>query len=371
VLAGAPTVVHLFLMRPSYSGASFVHGFLHETQQAFLEGHTEAFAYYGGVFSTVWYDNLSSAVRRVLKGRYRVETERFAQYRSHYRYASDFTLVGLRGAHEKGGVEGEVGRFRRRHLVPMPEVETLAELNVLLRAACILDLERTITGKDETIGESLEREREALKDLPEYPYITYDVADVRVNDKSMVCARQNLYSVPCRLIGRKVQTRIHARTIEVYWDRKLVAVHERLGGRHGHQAQLDHYLEILRHKPGALAGSKALAQERERGLWPAAYDQLWREINERHGRSHAARQMVDVLMLCREVGPERVHEAVRESLASGAYDGAAVAVLARRDKRPVPVDLTDLDAPLRGVGAAVPDLSFYDDLLKPIQGDRP
>lgn len=370
VLGGVPTVVHLFLMRASYSGASFVHGFLHETQQAFLEAHTEAFEYFGGVFATIWYDNLASAVRKVLRGRYRVESERFAQYRSHHRYASDFTLVGLRGAHEKGGVEGEVGRFRRRHLVPVPEVETLAELNTLLRAACIQDLERTITGRGESIGESLKRERVELKELPEYRYVTYDVDEVRVNDKSMVSARQNLYSVPCRLIGQKVQTRIHARTIEIYSDRKLVAVHERLGGRHGHQAQLDHYLEIMRHKPGALAGSKALAQERERGLWPAAYDQLWREIAERHGRSHAARQMVDVLMLCREVGPERVQQAVRESLTSGAYDGQAVAVLARRESVPVPIDLEGLDAHLHGVGTAVPNLSFYDELLTN-KGDRP
>jgi hypothetical protein len=35
-----------------------------------------------------------------------------------YLLESQFTLVGLHGAHEKGGVENEVGRFRRRHLVP-------------------------------------------------------------------------------------------------------------------------------------------------------------------------------------------------------------------------------------------------------------
>lgn len=368
VLAGVPTQVHLFVMRASHSGASYVQAFLHETQQAFLEAHAEAFSFFGGVFGAIWYDNLSSAVRKVLRGRKRVETERFTQFRSHYRYASDFTLAGIRGAHEKGGVEGEVGRYRRRHLVPMPTVESLAELNVLLRAGCIADLARRITGRDETIGEALAREREHLTAVPGYAYVTYDVGDVRVSDKSLVCVRQNHYSVPCELIDRRVQVRIHARSIEVYAQQRLVAVHSRLGGRHGHQAQLDHYLEVMQRKPGALAGSKALAQERERGLWPAAYDQLWRAIAERYGPSVAARQMVDVLMLCREAGPERVHQAVREALMSGAHDGQAVAVLARRDTRAAVDDLTDLDNQLQLVGTAVPSITHYDNLLN--QGDR-
>ena len=368
ILAGVPTVVHLYVIRTSHSGAAFVQGFLHETQQAFLEAHTEAFRFFGGVFATVWYDNLTSAVRKVLRGRVRIQNERFAQYRSHYGYASDFTLAGIRGAHEKGGVEGEVGRFRRRHLVPMPEVETLAELNVLLRAGCVQDLERRITGRDETVGDALAREREVLRAVPEYEYVTYDVGDHRVNDKSMVCVRQNHYSVPCRLIGQMVQVRVHARTIEVYASQRLVALHERLGGRHGHQAQLDHYLEILAHKPGALAGSKALAQERERGLWPAAYDQLWRAIATRYGPSIAAQQMVDVLMLCRDKGPERVQQAVRQALASGAHDGQAVAVLVRRPEREIPAVLDGLASHLNTVGRAVPDLSSYDNLLT--QGDH-
>jgi len=74
-------------------------------------------------------DNLAAAVKLTLKGS-PVE--------------SQFTLVGLQGAHEKGGVENEVGRFRRRHLVPVPEVASLAALNERLRAACLEDLGRRI-----------------------------------------------------------------------------------------------------------------------------------------------------------------------------------------------------------------------------------
>jgi transposase len=147
ILRGEPVDVHLFLMRACHSGASFVAAFHSETQQAFLEGHVAALQFFGGVFDLIRYDNLKAAVAQVMKGRRRVESDRFVALRSHYGFDSSFCLSGKQGAHEKGGVEGEVGRFRRRHLVPVPKVESLTELNERLEAACWADLDRTIVGE--------------------------------------------------------------------------------------------------------------------------------------------------------------------------------------------------------------------------------
>ena len=72
--------------------------------------------------------------------------------RSHYGFDSFFCRPGIDGAHEKGGVEGEIGRFRRRHLVPVPTVASLAELNELIAAADRFDDDRVITGRPITIG---------------------------------------------------------------------------------------------------------------------------------------------------------------------------------------------------------------------------
>lgn len=123
-LAGVRTRVHLFFMRSCFSGAAFSMASPVETQQAFLEGHALAFDWFDGVFCEVRYDNLGSAVKQVLKGRRRVESDRFVALRSHYLYESIFTTPGIEGAHEKGGVEGEVGRLRRNHLVPVPRVDS-------------------------------------------------------------------------------------------------------------------------------------------------------------------------------------------------------------------------------------------------------
>jgi hypothetical protein len=77
----------------------------------------------------VRYDNLGSAVKRVLRGRRREETDRFVALRSHYLFAAEFCQPGVAGALRVGGVESDVGRFRRTHLVPVPHFEDYEAMN--------------------------------------------------------------------------------------------------------------------------------------------------------------------------------------------------------------------------------------------------
>jgi len=355
--------VHLFQLRLCHSGAAFAAAFLNETQQAFLEGHADAFEFLDGVPALVRYDNLGSAVKQVLKGRRRVESDRFVALRSHYLFDSQFTLIGLGGAHEKGGIEGEVGRFRRRHLVPVPVVGSLAELNQRLLAGCEADLDRRITGHQRTVGVALGAERPLLQRLPDERAQTAEQVTPRVDAKAMVTVRQNRYSVPVGLVGLRVLAQIGAREIAISHDGKPVASHDRLAGRFGVAAQLDHYLELLVHKPGALAGSVALRQQRERGQWPGCLDEFWARLTERYGPSEASRQMVDVLLLAREHGSAQVELAVRGALAAGAHDGRAVGVLARRTDRPEAAVIKDLPENLAVHARPEPMLADYDRLL--------
>jgi hypothetical protein len=172
--------------------------------------------------------------------------------------------------------------------------------------------------------------------------------------------------VPVALAGLRVAARIGAREITISHAGKPVARHERLHGRYGTSAQLDHYLELLQRKPGGLERSLALAQQRDRGAWPDAFDELWAALTRRYGRSEAARQMVDVMMLAREHGPDQVTLAVQGALTAGAHDGRAVAVLARRveSSQAGPATLADLEPRLAAHARPTPDLSDYDQLLE-------
>jgi transposase len=363
VIAGVLTEVLLFLMRACFSGGCFVQAFGRETQQAFLEAHVAAFEFFGGCFQTVRYDNLSSAVAKVLKGRRRTETDRFVALRSHYLFDSEFTRTGREGAHEKGGVEGDVGRWRRAFMVPVPEVGSLAELNNRIGGWLIDDLARTIRGRSETVGEALGRELDLLRPLPAEPFDTCEHTRPRVDAKALVTVRQNQYSVPVALAGLRVAARIGAGEIVFHHDGREVARHARLQGKYSTSAQLDHYLELLALKPGALARSLPLRQAREQGRWPESFDALWRAIEHKVGASEAARQMVDVLMLCRELGPDRVELAARGALTAGSHDGRAVAVLARRSERPAPAPLSGLEDRLAATERPAPTITEYNQLL--------
>lgn len=173
------------------------------------------FEHFGGVPGRIRYDDLKPAVVRVLKGRDRAESERFIALRSHYGFDSFFCRPGVEGAHEKGGVEGEIGRFRRRHLVPVPVVASLVELNALIAAADRLDDDRVITGRPITIGAAFATETTALMTLPAEAFDCARLLAARVDNRSRVSVRQCFYSVPARYAGRRLPVRLSARSVEI------------------------------------------------------------------------------------------------------------------------------------------------------------
>ena len=248
--------VHLFVMRASFSGAAFCQASLVETQQAFLELHVQAFEWFGGVFAEIRFDNLNSAVKKVLKGRRRVESDRFVALRSHYLFASQFTTPGSKGRTRRVASRAKSAATGATISVPVPELRDLAELNALLLAGCEQDLGRRIDGRPVTVGEAWAVERPLLLALPADAFDACETATPRVDAKSLVTIRQNRYSVPVALAGLKVAARIGAREITINHAGREVARHERLHGKFGTSAQLDHYLELLARKPGGLEHSR-------------------------------------------------------------------------------------------------------------------
>ncbi|MCA1617545.1 MAG: IS21 family transposase [Acidobacteria bacterium] len=321
---GESCTAHLFSMRSMASGAAFHRAYPRATQQAFLEAHEAAFDYFGGVFRTLRFDNLGSAVKKILRGHTRQETDRFIAFRSHWRFAAEFCNPA-RG-NEKGGVEGEVGFFRRNHLVPIPQAADFADLNRQLIAACVADHARQIGDREQSVGQMMEAEREQL--LP-FPGERFEIAEVSfpiVDGKGCVKVRNNWYSTPLRA-RTKVSAKILPAYIEVWHDSRMVARHERCYQSGQQVLSLDHYLDVLARKPGALAGSKPLEQWRKQGRWPREFDLLWQSLQQRHGKEAGTRQMIELLVLGREHGYEKLAQVVTAALEMGCTDAAAVRYL--------------------------------------------
>jgi Mu transposase, C-terminal domain len=368
-LDGVWTRLWLFVMRLSASGKAFHHVFGNQCGESFYEGHNLAFDYFGGVPGTIRYDNLKPAVVKVLLGRDRWENTKFIALRSHYGYNSFFCIPGIEGAHEKGGVEGEIGRFRRRHLVPVPRVESLDELNAMVAAADVVDDDRVISGRPlingrrVTVGEHFALEQPTLKNLVVDPFDVAVELECRVDHKARICVRQAFYSVPVRLAGSKVRVRLGASHLEILDGTRIVARHIRALHKGVETLTLDHYLEILTRKPGALPGATALAQARAAGTFTDAHQRFW-DAARRHGGDQAGtRALIEILLQHRRLPTASIIAALEAVNRTGIVDPMVVVVEARRhnDQRP-PADVTPIGA-LERYDRPAPSVGVYDQLL--------
>lgn len=368
VIGGVMLKLWMFVLRLSHSGKAVHVAYANQAQESFLDGHVVAFERLGGVpTGMIRYDNLTAAVIRVVLGRERVENPRFIALRSTYGFDSFFCVPGIEGAHEKGGVEGEVGRFRRRHLVPLPDFADIAQLNAYMAAADARDDQRRITGRTETVGAAAARELPRLRPLPVEAFDPSASLSCRVDARARICVRQSYYSVPARYAGRRVQVRLGATTVVVVAEGVVVAEHVRSIRKYSEDLQLDHYLEVLARKPGALAGSTALAAARAGGGFTASHQRFWDAARKDLGDAAGTRALIGVLLLHRTQSTASLITAMDTAVTMRRYEADLVAVEARRLTQapaPLPVALPDHAPPAaRADRRPTPSLAAYDSLL--------
>ena len=366
-LGGENCKLQFFAMRSMGSGDAFHKAYTNATQQALLEAHECGFDYFGGVFRKLRYDNMASAVKKILRGYQRVETEKMIAFRSHWGFQSEYCNPAK--GNEKGGVEGELGWFRRNWLVPVPEARNLAELNERILAACVASRSRTIIGKGMTVGEARELERPFLSPLAEEGFPIHETLyPLIVDGKGRVKVKTNWYSTP-GWPGNRMTARVWPQSVEIFHDSDLVARHERCYGR-GHQIlNLEHYLDVLEKKPGAMAGSTPLHQWRQAGRWPECLDRIWHRLEQRHGRSVGTREMITLVRAGSAAGWDRLIAAVEEALRLGVGDAAAVLHIMnmpdpeqrRRHAVALAEELMQFERPM-------PAMDEYDLLLTPATG---
>jgi transposase len=381
-LDGREAACHLFAYRLSYSGLAVHRVYASCAQEALLEGHVTAFEATGGVPRVhIRYDNLTPAVTKVLQGRNRKENARWAAFRSWYGFDPFYCEPGVAGAHEKGGVEGEIGRFRRNFLVPVPRVRSLADLNARLAEDDLRDAQRHIEFRRNTVAADFAAEATLLGALPGEAFDVATVLWPRADRFARISVGKCRYSVPARLIGTAVRVRLGANELVVFEGSAAVAVHPRLVAPGAEHLVLDHYLEILARKPGALPGSLALAQARADGSFTAAHEALWSAARRRLGDGPGTRTLIEVLLLHRRLPAASVTAGITAALGSGTCSPDVVALEARRHaagqgvpggpagppprpSRASVITLPRRTVPLPDDGRPVPDTAAYDLLLR-------
>ncbi|MFJ9566062.1 IS21 family transposase [Streptomyces fuscichromogenes] len=331
-LAGQRVKCYLFAFRLAYSGRA-VHRVSRSCgQQAFFEGHVHALSVLGGVpAGQVRYDNLTPAVSKVMfRSRLREENPKWTALHEFYGFTPFYCEPGLRGAHEKGGVEGQVGYFRRNYLTPVPRVDTLEDLNGQIAGFEQRELERRIGSRIRTIGQDFAREVPHLLPLPPEPFETAMTFQPRVDRYSRITVKMCSYSVPVRFIDRKVAVHLTGDMLVVFDNRREIARHVRLAGRGLEHLVLDHYLEVLLRKPGALDRSEALHQARAEGTFTAEHEAFWALAKQQLGEIDGTKSLVRILLLHRHQQHSDVIAGLRAAIALGTCSEDVVALEARK-----------------------------------------
>jgi len=160
--------------------------------------------------------------------------------------------------------------------------------------------------------------------LAEDGFALEEVIDALVVDgQGRVKVKTNWYSAPVSP-GQRVRAVVCPSEIVISHGGRRMAKHERCYGR-GHQVlNLEHYLDVLEKKPGAMSGSTPLQQWRQAGRWPACLDRIWEQLEARHGKSQGTREMIALVRGGLANGWERLIGAVEEALRIGVTDAAAV-----------------------------------------------
>ena len=334
VIGGVEQRIHYFVLDLPHSDGCFVKAYPAETTEAFCDGHVSAFSFLGGVPQSIVYDNTKLAVAKILGDGRRKRTRVFSELQSHYLFEDRFGRPGK--GNDKGKVEGLVGYVRRNFLVPIPSFESYEALNAYLEERCMERMEDRLRGHDETIGQRMERDLEALLPLPAAPYEASDKHVSRVSSLSLVRYRTNDYSVPVAYGHRDVLVRGYVNEVVISCGSETIARHRRSYERDDFVFDPLHYLPLLERKTGALDQAAPLAG------WelPEEFGVLRRLLESRMGK-RGKREFVQVLRLMESFRKEEVHDAVREALKLGAisFDAVKHLVLCRIDGRPPRLDL--------------------------------
>ena len=348
-------MAQILCMKLSYSGKPFVIAFPTQRQEAFFEGQHRAFEWFEGVPTRISYDNLTTAVLKVLKGRNRIEQNAFTAFRSHYLFESHFANVAT--PREQGRVENLVGYMRRNYFVPLPRVDSFRELNDMLLERLRKDDSRLSWGKQVSIGQAWQMEKERLLPLPPFPFRCCISRPVKASHYSLISFDGNRYSVPVEYQRSRLVVHAYAWKVEIGCGGHIIASHQRCYGKGQDVMEVEHYLPVLVRRPGAFPYARPVRQ------WQMP--RIYRDFLEALSRSHngdSPRLFLQVLYLGRHFGRQNVERAMEQATSEGRADVERVRQL-----------LTGVDTmpPARDAGllkhtrVVLPDLAQFDLLRRP------
>ncbi len=337
------------------SRAFFLSAYPTQTQEMLYDAHTRAFIALGGIPKRGIYDNMKTAVDKVIKkSNGRIINSRFYAMTAHYLFEPDFCNVA--SGWEKGIIEKNVQDARRRVWIEAKTqcFSSFEELNTWLDLKC-----RALWTEIEhphyagiTVADALEQEQIYLMPMPT-PFDGYIEILARVSSTCLVTVERNQYSVPCHLANRKATIHLYADKVDICTESDVVARHTRLLARDQVSYDWQHYIPLIEKKPGALRNGAPFED------MPLLFAQLRTALRHRE-RQQGDRIMAKVLAAVPVHGLETVLSAVKQLLDAGVTSlEQVVNVLSRLNDLPIPAQV---ETSLKLTEEPLADTARYDSL---------
>ena len=339
----------------AYSNYPFAIALPTERTEAILAGLVAAFEFFGCVPREVWWDNPTTVVAQIFRGRDRRPNERYTALASHYAFEALFCMPA-RG-NEKPYAETRVRVLQRQWATPVPNFADRAALNAYLRQRCVGEAERTVAGYEASIGQRFAQDRAAARPRPAHAFDPCVTQAAQVDKYQTVRFDHNRYSVPRVCAYRAVTVKGYIDRVEVVDRGQVVAQHARSYGRDEQILDPLHYLAALGRRPAALDHAPVLRDWR----LPESFARLRQALEARHGPRAGMRHFVRVLQLLAEYPQEQVEQAAQACLRRGELHAERITAEARR-LAPVVVTPTPV-TPLCQYQVPRPDLGRFDQLL--------
>ena len=302
IINGKRITLQLAVFTSAYSNYRYAFIYSRQDTLAFMETHTRFFQGIGGVYREMVYDNMRVAVAKFVGRHEKEPTAALLSLRGHYHFTHRFANC-YRG-NEKGHVERSVEYVRRKAFAPKDDFASIAQAQEWLNSILKKINATTQQGKGKSADQLMVEEKEALRKHPASVMICSEQLQFRADKYSTISYHGNRYSVPDHLVGQFVDVSIRSREMHVYSQNKRVAIHNRSYKPHDWVIKIEHYLDSFKKKPGALAGSQALASNHYlRGLYIKFFQ-------------HEPREFIELLSYCRDqmVSEEKLEVSVKRLL---------------------------------------------------------
>lgn len=255
-IEGKRRTYYLAVFTSAYSNYRYAELFHRQDSGSFQQSHVNFFSRVGGVYHEMVYDNMRVAIRRFVGPKEKEPTEALLSMATYYTFS--FRFCNVARGNEKGHVERSVEYIRRKAFSAQDSFDALSAANDWLIKRC-----EQLNAANHQISEKFAHEQAHLYAArPAFDCCRLESA--RVDKYATVMVSSNRYSVPDQLVGKLLQVRLYAEQIQLYCEKEKVATHQRSFSKHSWSIKIEHYLNTLRKKPGALAGSLALQNADQR-----------------------------------------------------------------------------------------------------------